>query len=476
MRPLRSVVAVDNEIALLDALGGQLRAAELRFEAFQRASDALRHLEDSEAPDVVVVSLSLPNHEGQKLVRHVHQALVGIHVITLVDFETVEDGVESLRQGAFAYLLKPFSPAEFLATLQKIAEQRGFEESVAGLDEDPARGGGHFCGLVGSHPAMRSLYKNIRNLCEMQRDSTVLVQGESGTGKELVARAIHQLGPKSGEPFIAVNCGAIHPNLLEDQLFGHVRGAFTGASEDRDGCFVAAGQGSIFLDEVTEMAPELQVKLLRALQEREVSPLGSDRTRPWKARLIVATNRDLDQAVQSGSFRRDLFYRLKVIQLEVPPLRDRLEDVPALVDHFLNRLYQESKRRKRLSREALELLCRYRYPGNVRELRNALEHAFALGALETILPEDLPAEIRLHHEKRSGGIKPLSALERDAVVVALRQAGGKKVQAARILGIDRNRLYRLIQKHNIGLNEAQLESPIEGSGGICSVDPSGLEV
>ena len=255
-----------------------------------------------------------------------------------------------------------------------------------------------FCGIVGRHRSIQELAGAIEGLSRLR--TTVLITGESGTGKELVARAIHLRGDSPGEPFVGINCGAFTRSLLEDQLFGHVRGAFTGAAGAKDGVFVSAAKGTLFLDEITEMDLDLQGRLLRAVQEREVIPLGTNRPVAWEARLVVATNRDLAGLVEAGSFRKDLYYRINVVQVHTPPLRERIEDLPLLVDHFLESLHREHGLSKRISPEALELLLRYSYPGNVRELRNAIERAYALGLSDRIGPQDLPPQF---HAPRAGG-------------------------------------------------------------------------
>ena len=304
--------------------------------------------------------------------------------------------------------------------------------------------------LVGCHPLMRELDRAIGSLS--RNSSTVLILGESGTGKELVARAIHDRSSRSAEPFVAINCGAFARGLLPDQLFGHLRGAFTGAGEDKEGVFQAAGEGTLFLDEIAEIDPDLQGQLLRAIQEREVVPLGSNRAVPWKARLIAATNRDLEDQVERKLFRQDLYYRINVVQVRIPPLRDRKEDIPHLAERFLADLAPAEGRQKRMSPEALEALLGYSYPGNVRELKNAIERAYALGlSPEAIVPADLPAEFqKSREESQEEGFKPLAQMEREHILRALRLAGGRKTLAAQFLQIHRNRLDRMMKRHRIG--------------------------
>jgi len=304
--------------------------------------------------------------------------------------------------------------------------------------------------LVGSHPLMRELDRTIDGLS--RNASTVLIVGESGTGKELVARSIHERSPRSAEPFVAINCGAFARALLPDQLFGHLRGAFTGADADKEGVFQAAGEGTLFLDEIAEIDRDLQSQLLRAIQEREVIPLGSNRPVPWNGRLIAATNRDLEEQVGKNLFRQDLYYRINVVQVRVPPLRDRKEDLPHLAEHFLAGLAPAGVRKKRLSPAALELLLWYSYPGNVRELKNAIERAYALGSsADEVLPEDLPPQFR--EPAAEGAVerfKPLAQMEREHILRALQMAGGRKTLAASLLQINRNRLDRMMKRHGIG--------------------------
>ena len=319
---------------------------------------------------------------------------------------------------------------------------------VSGGKRSPAR-------LVGAHPSLIELDRAIAAVAPLE--AAVLILGESGTGKELVARAIHDRSARRDEPFLAVNCGAFAAGLLESQLFGHVRGAFTGAVEDRPGVFHAAGRGTLFLDEIAEMEPELQARLLRALEAREVVPVGANIPVPFEARFLAATNRDLEADVRDGRFRRDLYYRLRVLELRVPPLRERIEDVPALVEHFLEELSRGGARRT-ISDRALERLLRHRYPGNVRELRNALERACALARSPVIEPEDLPPELRCESEGArehgaTSGFLSLAQMERQHIVRALRMAEGRKSTAARFLQVDRNRLSRLMKRHGIGARE-----------------------
>ena len=312
-------------------------------------------------------------------------------------------------------------------------------------------------GFVGDHPAMRELAENIGKLAGLP--APVLVLGESGTGKELVARALHDLSRRREERFLAVNCGAIPRHLLESELFGHRRGAFTGAHRDRRGYFVAAGGGTLFLDEIAELDLDLQVKLLRSLQDGEVTPLGSNTPEPWSARLVCATNIDIDRAVSEGLFRRDLYYRINVMRIEVPPLRERRSDIPLLVDWFLAK---HTRRKKTISGSALEALEEYEWPGNVRQLENAIIRAHALAPGDVVRIDDLPGEISRRGSAGRGNSKfpTLDELNRQHLIRALRLTRGVRTAAARLLEIDRNRLARMIKRYGID---------VEGIAG-CSDD------
>jgi DNA-binding NtrC family response regulator len=303
---------------------------------------------------------------------------------------------------------------------------------------------------------MRSVFETISAVG--QNRSNVLIQGETGTGKELVAKAIHYSGPRRDGPFIALNCGSVSKTLLESQLFGHVKGAFTGAVKDNPGYFVATEGGTLFLDEITEVDTEIQVRLLRAIQEREVPPVGGTKPVPFDVRIIAATNRNAQEAVEEDALRQDLFYRLSVVVIDLPPLRDRREDVRALVDYFNSRLSAEYGIAPReVSGETMQLLQEYDWPGNVRQLENVIERAFALGHGPAIGPENLPPEIRRDSRPAApaDGAPPASCTleegERAIILRALEEAGGNKVKAARILGIKRKRLYRLLHKHGLML-------------------------
>jgi DNA-binding NtrC family response regulator len=358
-----------------------------------------------------------------------------------------------MKLGAADYLIKDARPQEVLLTLDRVLKVDRLRRENVRLRQEVRRLRG-FGELIGESAAMQAVYRMIDAVSEKR--STVLVSGASGTGKELVARTIHQRGPLAAHPFVAINCAGLSETLLDSQLFGHRRGAFTGAVSDHDGVFRAADGGTLFLDEVSEIPLSLQAKFLRAIQEREVTPLGASLPVAVDVRLIAATNGDLEAEVRAGRFRTDLFYRLNVVHIALPPLAARGEDVPALVAHFVAHYSAEyGVAPKRVTAEAVERLGAYHWPGNVRELQNVIERAFALSAADTITVEDLPPAVRgprvpVEPGPPADGVQTLAQAERHAIAAALRQSDGNKNEAARLLGIDRQRLYRKIEKYRLG--------------------------
>jgi transcriptional regulator with PAS, ATPase and Fis domain len=303
--------------------------------------------------------------------------------------------------------------------------------------------------MIGRAPEMEKLYRFISKAANSHHP--VLIQGESGTGKELVARSIHFSGRYKDKKFIPVDCGAITPTLIESELFGHVKGAFTGAAQAKDGLLAIAEGGTVFLDEIGELPTDLQAKLLRAIQEKEIRPVGSTRRIPIDARILAATNRDLDAAVQSGAFRRDLFFRLNVLALRVPALRERKQDIPALVGYFVDRANQRNGMQHTISDEALRRLLEYEWPGNVRELENSIERACAMNTDNEIRPEHLPSPLLVQpsatHNPARNGFIPLADLEKDAILAAVRHTHGDRLQAAKLLGIGKTTLYRKLKEY-----------------------------
>jgi DNA-binding NtrC family response regulator len=402
--------------------------------------------------DVVITDLKMPVMDGMQLLREMNIKERGCAVIVLTGHGTIESAVEAMQHGAADYLTKPCNPDELLLKVDKLLETKRLREEVAQLRRE-VRAYKKFGELIGQSPSMRQIYSVIGAVSTNK--STVLITGESGTGKELVARTIHQKGPWVDRPFVAINCGAMSETLLDSQLFGHRRGAFTGAIADHNGVFQAANGGTIFLDEIGEIPLALQVKFLRAIQEKEVTPLGSSRPVKVDVRIIAATNRNLEEEVKKGTFRDDLFYRLSVVPLHIPPLRERREDIPLLIEHFITTFSKEyNVEPKRLAPEALEKLLAYPWPGNIRELQNVIERVFALSQSATITLADLPLSITGFEERpvnfhEFSELPTLEQMEKALISAALRKGHGNKNEAARLLAIDRQRLYRKIEKYGL---------------------------
>lgn len=446
---------VEDEPNMVRTLGKILARRGHLVDSASNGEDALRRLEEHEY-DLVITDLNMPVMDGLTLLREMHGRGLDTAVIVLTGYGTIQSAVEALKLGAGDYLIKPCHPEELLLAVQRLLELRALKREVRRLRHE-VREQGRFGELIGCSAPMREVYRIIDAVSENK--SNVLICGENGTGKELVARTIHQRGPWRERPFLAVNCGALSETLLESQLFGHRRGAFTGAVDDHEGVFQAAHGGTLFLDEVTEIPLPLQVKFLRAIQEREVTPLGSTRAVKVDVRLIAATNRDIEEAVGHGTFRSDLFYRLNVVTIHLPPLRERPEDIPLLVEHFVQRFSRDyGVEPKRVTSAAMERLLVYSWPGNIRELQNTIERAFALSRAPEIGIEDLPQRVReganaahpqLAAPAASKEFVPLAELERRAIVAALARAAGNKSEAARLLGIERQRLYRKLEKYGL---------------------------
>jgi len=437
------ILLVEDEANMARTLTKNLERAGHTVEHAPHGEAALARL-DQRLFDMVVTDLKMPVMDGMQLLRAVHERELPPVVVVLTGYGTIESAVEAMKLGAADYLIKDARPQEILVTVERVLKVDALRRENARLREEVGRLRGR---------ALQGVYRVIEAVKENK--STVLVSGESGTGKELVARTIHQGGPLAEHPFIAINCAGLSETLLDSQLFGHRRGAFTGAVADHDGVFRAAHGGTLFLDEVSEIPLSLQPKFLRAVQEREVTPLGASVPVSVDVRLIAATNRDLEAEVRGGSFRADLFYRLNVVHIEMPPLRAHPEDIPNLVEHFLqsfSRQYRVSP--KRVTAEALERLTAYTWPGNVRELQNLIERAFALSTAETITLEDLPPAVAGWIPPEVGALDgtelpTLGDMERRLIAAALRKSEGNKKEAARLLGIDRQRLYRKIEKYGL---------------------------
>ena len=444
------ILLVEDEVNMARTLAKNLARAGHAVEHAPHGEAALARL-DQASFDVVVTDLKMPTMDGMALLRAMHERGLPPAVVVLTGYGTIETAVEAMKLGATDYLIKDARPQEILLTIERALRLDGLRRENSRLRRELDRVHG-FGELIGDSAAMKAVYQVIGSVSENK--STVLLSGESGTGKELVARTIHERGPLAPHPFVAINCAGLSETLLDSQLFGHRRGAFTGAVADHDGVFRAAEGGTLFLDEVAEMPLALQAKFLRAVEQREVTPLGSSLPVPVDVRLIAATNRDLEAEVRAGRFRSDLFYRLNVVHVALPALRARADDIPLLIEHFVTRFSRQYQvAAKRVSAEAMERLRAHAWPGNVRELQNAIERAFALSRADTITLDELPPVLRdgPPAEPISGDDVPtLEECERRLFAAALRRSGGNKNEAARLLGIDRQRLYRKLEKYGLG--------------------------
>jgi DNA-binding NtrC family response regulator len=396
--------------------------------------------------DLAIVDVQMPDMDGLSLLRGLRDRSPGLPVVIMTAFGSIETAVDAIASGAVDYVSKPMNVEEIRTTVQRVLGRRREAQAVL-----PAAGEGPG-GMTGRAPAMVDIYKTIARVASGR--TTVLIQGESGTGKELIARAIHENGPRRRRRFVAVDCSALTDTLLESELFGHLRGSFTGAVADTPGLFAEADGGTIFLDEVGDVSPALQAKLLRVLQEHQVRPVGGTTWRAVDARVIAATNRDLAAAVSAGRFREDLYYRLKVVTIAVPPLRERADDIPLLVDQLVRRAAREcGKSVTGVSEQALALLRGYRWPGNVRELAHVLERGVALAQHDVIMAEELPSELRDPAAPSASDIPPdrptLNELKRRYIRRVFDESGGNITQAAAVLGVDRRSLYRMLHRHGI---------------------------
>ena len=408
--------------------------------------------------DIVLVDETIATGTGSDLLEELRQMRPDVAVVWMTSASTVQLALDALRFGASDYLIKPFSAEELAAVLRRLAERRTVDATTRGLRER-LRSGHGVGNILGESPEMEKLYRILARVA--QTVHPVLILGESGTGKELVARAIHANGPGAGKPFVPVDCGSLAPTLIESELFGHVKGAFTGAHRPNDGLLVAAGSGTVFLDEIAELPLDLQAKLLRALQEKEVRPLGGNHSVPIRARILAATHQDLTAMVEQGRFRRDLYYRLNVVKLTLPPLRERKEDIPLLTAHFLERNSLEMRRAFRLSAETLTFLVDYSWPGNVRELSNAIDRACNLASGEVIEMGEMSTSIRDAWMQSTVARRPqppdatdtalnvmtLAELEKRAILTTLEQVKGDKLLAAKLLNIGKTTLYRKLKEY-----------------------------
>jgi len=436
-----SLLIVDDEANIRSSLEGALKREGYAVTAAATLAEARQHLR--QPFDVVLLDVMLPDGSGLELLAEVMENARGTSVIMMSGHATIEAAVHATRLGAFDFLEKPLALDRLLALLRSAEAARDYEAGARGSDEPWA------VSIVGRSGAVRRLLEDIRRVGPSM--ARVLIHGENGTGKELVARALWASGPRRERPFVAVNCAAIPEELVESQLFGHERGAFTGATQTRRGHFEEADGGTLFLDEVADLSPRAQTKLLRVLQEGEIQRVGGSRAIHVDVRVLAATNRDLAELTRSGRFREDLYFRLAVIPITVPPLRDRPEDIPLLVEHFAAQLARgDGARRKRFSPAGLERLSRHLFPGNVRELGNLVERLVFTAQGEVIGPDEVAAVLPRPDPTAAAGSERLSdavqQFERRAIEAALADAGGNVTQAAARLGLERSHLYKKMKK------------------------------
>ncbi|MFZ5898333.1 MAG: sigma-54-dependent transcriptional regulator [Bacillota bacterium] len=401
----------------------------------------------SEGASIVLLDLQMPDMNGLDVLQEIRLFNPELPVIIITGYGTIEVAIEAMRLGATGYITKPLDLYQLKLAIRKALQEKDLLKEVKFLRSELTKDRGE---MIGESPALQKVKYMIKKVAPT--DATVLLTGESGTGKEVAAVAIHKLSLRADGPFVAVNCAALPEQLLETELFGHEKGAFTGATSRRTGRFELANRGTIFLDEIGEMSPGMQAKLLRVLQEKSFERVGGTQTIQVDIRVIAATNKNLEEAVRNGTFREDLFYRLNVIHIDIPPLRERKEDIPLLVDYFIGKLCP-THARCRITDEALALLCRYNWPGNVRELQNVLERAIIISPSGEIKPEHLPQDIQdLNKEENENGITPGATLreaEKEMIIRALRKCGGNRSQAARLLGIARTTLLFRMKKYGI---------------------------
>jgi two-component system response regulator HydG len=446
-----SVLIIDDESGILDTLRILLKKEGFEVTTAQGGKAGLEQIRAG-THDIVLSDVRMPNVTGLDILQAAREQDPLTPVILMTAQASLQTAIGAVNAGAFYYIQKPFANDELVAILRRACDFRAVRVENKQLKQEIRRR--DRSGVI--RPVGKSRrFLEVLKLAEQvaPTDSTVLISGESGTGKEVIARYIHQNSSRADGPCLSINCGALPENLLESELFGHVKGSFTGAVRDKQGLFAAARGGSFFLDEVGEMPPSLQIKLLRVLQEREAIPVGATEPISVDVRIIAATNRELEEEIRRGAFRSDLFYRLNVIPIELPPLRERRDDIVLLIDYFLQRLATErSAAPKALSSEALDAVMVYDWPGNVRELENALEHAAVLSSGDTIEPEHLPERITRRRKEplvadRVLENPTLDAIERAYIMWVLQAEGGNKTRAAESLGIDPSTLYRKLSRY-----------------------------
>lgn len=460
--PNLHMLVVDDDVALRKACVEIAAGMGLLTSSAGSVSEALKEMEQQHI-DMLLLDLRLPGGGGLKLMEEVRSRYPSTAIVVMTAFATVASAVEALRKGADNYLTKPFTLDGLTDVIVESSRRLNFDLESRRLRERlrTAHGMGD---LIGTSPGMEKVYRILSKVAVSSHP--VLILGESGTGKEMVAHAIHTAGPYSSAPFVPVDCSSLTPTLIESELFGHIKGAFTGANRNRDGLLVSANGGTVFLDEIGELPPDMQSKLLRVLQEKEVRPVGSSRTVPFTARVLAATNRDLNSMVAQGQFRKDLYFRLNVVNLRIPPLRERREDIPLLAQFFLEQVERQSGKLFRFSDDSLQLLIEYDWPGNVRELEHTVERTCALSSGPIVHSVDLPTQLKefqahrqesaaqatipTNHVEAGPTIVSIAEMERQAILGTIRQLKGDKLMAAKLLGIGKTTLYRKLKEYGLG--------------------------
>ena len=447
---LLSLLVIDDERSIRDAcreiadsLGYDVSLAESAERAFRMLSE--------KPHDIALLDLRLPGASGMEALHRLRESNPEMVIVVMTGYATVPSAVEAMRLGAFDYMTKPFSMEDLRGKLGRVAAHlKQKNESRRVRERFKSKLG--FGSMIGQSPEMERLYRMIAKAA--QSTHPVLILGESGTGKEMVARSIHYSGPHKDKPYIPVDCGSLVPTLIESELFGHLKGSFTGANQNKEGLLAIAEGGTVFLDEIGELPVDLQSKLLRAIQEKEIRPVGSTKRIPINVRILAATNRDLEQAVAQGGFRRDLYFRLNVLTLRLPSLRERRDDIPLLISHFLERLARTTGQVRSLSDEAVKLLLAHDWPGNVRELENCIERAWALSSGPVISVADLPSDLRSapgtngFRRETKGQVISMAELEKQAILATIDQVKGDKLMAARLLKIGKTTLYRKLKEYD----------------------------
>ncbi len=456
MSSVVNILVVEDDTAMRQSCAKLFRLKGYGVVEAASGADALERIRREGDIDIVLTDIKMPRMDGMALLKEIKSLDPGIIVVLMTGYGSIKNAIEAMKYGATDYITKPFDTNELLMTIDKIVRMNSLQEEVSQLKSE-LHDKYRFENIVGTSPNMVLVYEKIE--AASKTDSTVLICGESGTGKELVARAIHYNGPRADKPFVPVNCAAMPRELVESELFGHKKGAFTGAFSDSAGLFRTANGGTVLLDEILDMPYESQAKLLRVLQEKRIRPIGGTEEIPVNVRIIASTNQDVAEAIRNKRFREDLYYRIGVIRIDLPSLRAHLDDIPVLVRHFIskfNGILQQII--KGVEKEALEVLTRYDWPGNVRELEGAIESAFAFANSDMICKADLPGYIikcvesrayKLPADKMEMGVSTLFEAERELLARALKAANGNKTRAAGLLGVSRPRLYKMMQRHRV---------------------------